>query len=234
MFLWRKLFSSAEEQEDVPPDADDPKDTDGNDSPNKQDTSSAAHNNSPSMAMRVMIASFRKKFPTIKGVTTEVVQKWFQQGAASTNLLTGDVDSTNKRTLVIVDSRPEAEYRVSHIPGAVRIEFSTEDNNYIIKEIQTNVKEEGKKLPKTIVMYCSLGYRSSILADKLQKAIQSKDDDNHDFEGAEIYNMEGGIFKWANEGSPMVDVTGSSTKYAHPFNAVFGKLLHYSKRKEKL
>lgn len=40
-----------------------------------------------------------------------------------------------------------------------------------------------------------------------------------------VYNLEGSIFKWANENRPMVDVKDKATIYAHPYNAVFQHLL---------
>lgn len=46
-----------------------------------------------------------------------------------------------------------------------------------------------------------------------------------------MYNLEGSIFKWANENRQMVDHKNRSTVYAHPYNAVFGKLLKKELRK---
>jgi len=46
----------------------------------------------------------------------------------------------------------------------------------------------------------------------------------------QVYNIEGGLFKWANENRPMVDGKGQSTVSAHPYNSVFGKLLKFELR----
>ena len=46
-----------------------------------------------------------------------------------------------------------------------------------------------------------------------------------------LYNLEGSIFKWANEKRPMVDREDQPTSFAHPYNAVFGKLLNSENRK---
>lgn len=42
----------------------------------------------------------------------------------------------------------------------------------------------------------------------------------------QVYNLEGSIFKWANEGRPLVDPTGNTAKLCHPYSAVWGKLLN--------
>ena len=78
--------------------------------------------------------------------------------------------------------------------------------------------------PVTVVCYCSLGYRSSALAQQLayeldkpvHQELKSK---------TVIYNLEGSILKWANERK---DLEGQQTRksvYVHPYNIVWGKLL---------
>jgi len=41
----------------------------------------------------------------------------------------------------------------------------------------------------------------------------------------QVYNMEGGLFKWANEGKPMIDHKNRSTTKAHPHYELIGKIL---------
>ena len=51
----------------------------------------------------------------------------------------------------------------------------------------------------------------------------------------EVYNLEGSIFKWANENrGHMFDGKGHPTKSAHPFSPVWGKLLFKPLRKQTL
>ena len=66
---------------------------------------------------------------------------------------------------------------------------------------------------RSIVVYCSVGYRSSILAEKLQ-----------DMGFTKVYNLEGSIFKWDNEGRPLVQGKVTVRK-VHPYNAHWGNLL---------
>ena len=46
-----------------------------------------------------------------------------------------------------------------------------------------------------------------------------------------FFNLEGSLFKWANESRQMTNSEGCETKFAHPYNAVFGKLLNSDLRK---
>ena len=72
---------------------------------------------------------------------------------------------------------------------------------------------------ESIICYCSVGYRSSFLADRINRA-EGDALGRRDLPPA--LNVEGSIFQWANEGRPMVDSRGEQTFKMHPFNRVFG------------
>ena len=68
-----------------------------------------------------------------------------------------------------------------------------------------------------VVCYCSVGYRSSIVADKLNQHLNS--------EGRKdvvVYNLQGGVFQWATEGK---ELTGEHKDRVHHFSSFWGKLL---------
>ena len=46
-----------------------------------------------------------------------------------------------------------------------------------------------------------------------------------------VHNLEGSLFKWANEKRPMVDKQGNHTVFCHPYNLIWGKFLDGSLRK---
>ena len=48
-----------------------------------------------------------------------------------------------------------------------------------------------------------------------------------------VYNLEGSIFKWANEGKDLEDNKGLKTLVVHPYNVVWGKLLNAELRCSK-
>ena len=58
------------------------------------------------------------------------------------------------------------------------------------------------------------------MAQSLQKQLQNNK------EPCEVFNLEGSLFKWANEGRPMVDRLGNKTLLCHPYSSVWGKFLN--------
>lgn len=129
----------------------------------------------------------------------------------STTRLAEQLATTNSTKLVLLDVREEDEFSISHLPGAIRIDPDLTDLSPLA-HLDPNTR---------IVAYCSVGYRSSALAEKLQS------------EGfSDVSNLEGSIFQWANAGHPVV--RGDSTVRAvHPYNTAWGQLLNAELRKYK-
>jgi rhodanese-related sulfurtransferase len=112
------------------------------------------------------------------------------------------------RVPLLIDTREKAEYEVSHIGGAKHA-AAADEALALIRRARPN---------QEIVLYCSVGYRSTILADKLQQ------------QGVKYAaNLEGSIFTWANEGRPLVrgGPTGAEIPAAlvHPYDSRWAKLL---------
>ena len=76
-----------------------------------------------------------------------------------------------------------------------------------------------------IVCYCSVGYRSSNMAQKLYPEFKILKEMQKIDITSELCNLEGSIFKWANEGKELVNCNNAKTKYCHPYNFLYGKLL---------
>lgn len=130
----------------------------------------------------------RHDFPDIRRIQPQQVADWLN-------------DKTRSQP-VLLDVRTKAEYDVSHIHGAQRV--------------QPDSGSDAVKLNKDqpIVTYCSVGYRSGAFAKKLQDAGYKK-----------VENMAGSIFQWANEGRP-VERDGHRVDKVHPYNRTWGKLLN--------
>ena len=79
-----------------------------------------------------------------------------------------------------------------------------------------------------VVCYCSVGYRSAKLAQILQEKIKT---DMEDDNSIRVYNLEGSLFKWANERRPMIDKHGNKTEFCHPYSIIWGKFLDSTLRK---
>lgn len=111
------------------------------------------------------------------------------------------------RTL-IWDSRPVPEYAVSHIPTAVQIEPDAR-----AEDLLTRFDVSGKD----IVIYCSVGRRSSIVGERTRAELLAA--------GARsVANLEGGIFAWHNSGRALVNASGP-TQAVHPYDEFWGRLI---------
>ncbi|EFN53224.1 hypothetical protein CHLNCDRAFT_13814, partial [Chlorella variabilis] len=95
---------------------------------------------------------------------------------------------------VVLDVRKPEEVQVSMIPGSITVdEFE---------------KQKGELKNKTVVCYCTVGYRSSAHAAKLKA------------QGYDAKNLEGGIVRWAQKRYPLIArSSGEETKRIH----VYGK-----------
>ena len=75
-----------------------------------------------------------------------------------------------------------------------------------------------------LVCYCSVGYRSSIVAEQILKLKE----DGQLPQGLRPVNLEGSIFQWASEGRSLTrkGQTGVSVEVTtvHPFSTVWGAL----------
>ncbi len=104
--------------------------------------------------------------------------------------------------VLLLDAREREEYNVSHIPTAVFIGY----NNFEKATLNDVPKD------KPIVVYCSIGYRSEKIGEKLQKMGFTK-----------VYNLYGSIFEWVNQGNPIEDSQGNPTSKVHTFNRNWSK-----------
>ena len=105
--------------------------------------------------------------------------------------------------IVLLDARSATEFKVSHLAGAIL----ASNTRMAIEALEAS--DPGR----TVVVYCSVGYRSSRLAEKLRaRGIEN------------VLNLEGSLFQWANEGRPLY--RGDERVYeAHPYDDEWGQLL---------
>ncbi len=111
---------------------------------------------------------------------------------------------------VILDTREITEYNTSHIKGARFVGY----DYFKLKKL----KDIDKNTP--IYVYCSIGYRSEQIGEKLQSAGYTK-----------VYNMYGGIFNWVNTGYTVVNKKNQPTTLVHGYNQDWGKWLNKNKCK---
>ena len=100
-----------------------------------------------------------------------------------------------------MDARETKEFNVSHIKGAISVGYDHFD------------LKNWSKIPKNapIIVYCSVGYRSEKVAEKLIKAGYTN-----------VKNLYGGIFEWVNQNNTIVDNQGKPTQKVHAFDKNWG------------
>jgi rhodanese-related sulfurtransferase len=119
------------------------------------------------------------------------------------------MDSPSDEELVLLDVRSPEEQKVSQLRGAQRVDAEQPDLDSLA------IPEDAK-----VVVYCSIGYRSAALMGALKRA------------GVEhVYNLEGGLFDWANQGRPIYRGE-ERVDEVHPFNRIWGLLLSPDLRAE--
>jgi len=133
------------------------------------------------------------RYPDVRWVEPETLIKW----------MTGSMPNE----LVLLDVRTPEEQNLSHLRGAHRLDARDPDI-------------EALSIPAgaTVVVYCSIGYRSASIVEDLQRAGITN-----------VYNLEGGLFDWANQDRPIYRGE-ERVDEVHPFNRVWGLLLQTDRR----
>lgn len=154
-------------------------------------------------ALAVVTRGIRREFPDVRRVSTAGLARELSASLG----------------VVLLDGREPAEFLVSHLPGARSFPPGTDPARTLAD------------LPKDapVVVYCSVGYRSSFAARALTAA-----------GFRDVRNLEGSIFQWANEDRPLVrgesaaDGGGNAlalpASRVHPYNPRWGPLLRPERR----
>lgn len=132
-------------------------------------------------------STIEAEHPGVPWVATETLSRWLAQ---------------QERQVVLLDIREVAEFDVSHLRDARRVAPDASDMAAL-------------RIPRsaTIVVYCSVGYRSAALGQRLRAAGYQR-----------VYNLQGGIFQWANEGRPVYR-GAARVELVHPYDRDWGRLL---------
>lgn len=109
---------------------------------------------------------------------------------------------------LLVDVRESREFAVSHLPGAVRLDPDASD-------AQALQLIRAHRAGRPVLFYCSVGVRSSELAQRLQKQLAR--------EGAHSANLAGGIFGWAKQGRALESANGP-TRRVHGYDETWARL----------
>lgn len=109
----------------------------------------------------------------------------------------------NEKNVIVLDAREIEEFNVSHIKNSLMVGYDDFDLSSVEKVVGRDQR---------VVVYCSVGYRSGDIAERLRKA------------GYDAYNLYGGLFGWVNS-NEIIYNKYQETKNIHGFNKKWGKWL---------
>jgi len=144
-------------------------------------------------SLQATIENAARRWPQIEHITPGELASLLRSGA-----------------VMVFDVREEAEYRVSHISGAIHVAPDSSPATFLDR-----YGNAAKGM--TVVFYCSVGIRSSALAARAAEKLKAHG-------ATAVDDLAGGIFAWHNEGRALVDAAGP-TNFVHPFNASWGRLV---------
>jgi rhodanese-related sulfurtransferase len=105
---------------------------------------------------------------------------------------------------IVLDTREREEFNVSHLPRARWVGY----DDFDLKRVANIPKTD------TIIVYCSIGYRSERIGEKLKKAGYTN-----------VYNLYGGIFQWKNNDGVVVTSTNDTTQRVHCYDKSWSRFL---------
>jgi rhodanese-related sulfurtransferase len=118
----------------------------------------------------------------------------------------------DQSNVVVLDVRNRSEFDVSHIPGAEHVEPDMTADAFMARF--------GDRIAgKTVVLYCSVGVRSSRLAHRIDASVRASG-------GLGAHNLRGGIFAWHNYGKQLRD-QGVATDHVHPYSRSWSRYLDF-------
>ncbi len=135
--------------------------------------------------------TYAGNFPDVKVVMPEQLARELNAAAAP----------------VLLDVRAPEEYAVSHLQGA-----RLADPGAFNPGMHSDVGRD-----RAIVVYCSVGYRSAKMAQRLQGLGYTN-----------VRNLYGGIFLWYNQGRTVVGAAGGverNVERIHPYSFMWGQFI---------
>jgi rhodanese-related sulfurtransferase len=132
------------------------------------------------------------QFPTVQHLSTQDLAAW--------------LENDDRQQPLLLDSRSEEEYAVSHLPNAI----------LALSNLENLSDRHNLNFATPIVTYCSIGYRSAAIARHLQTRGYKN-----------VFNLSGSIFQWFNEGRSVYQGK-QEVKIVHPYNRFWQFLLHSS------
>lgn len=146
----------------------------------------------PWLRLAFLERQVRRNFPEVRQLSGEDLERRLAAG----------------EKIVLLDVRRPEEFAVSHLEGAVSLDPDAKEP-----------RPQGVDRDAKIVVYCSVGWRSSQMARRLTVAGYR-----------DVANLEGSIFRWAREGRPLVQGDGRRVTKVHPYGKAWEFLVPRERR----
>lgn len=137
-----------------------------------------------------MVTAIQAEFPRVNLIEPRELENWLRDA--------------QRIPPELLDVRTEEEFAVSHLRGARRVD-PAERASSLLQTLDAN---------RPVVLYCSVGYRSSQMADQLRVLGRTN-----------VFGLRGAVFAWANAGLPLVNDHGQPTPLVHPFSDTYAAML---------
>lgn len=118
-------------------------------------------------------------------------------------------EANSKQNILFVDSREPKEFEISHLRNAINVGYDSLDLSPLEKVDKS----------QEIIVYCSIGYRSEKVAEKLKAQGFTN-----------VSNLYGGIFEWKNQGKIVYNPSNTPTDSVHAFSKTWGIWLSKGKK----
>jgi rhodanese-related sulfurtransferase len=115
-----------------------------------------------------------------------------------------EAKALDPQAVYFLDARETKEFQVSHLLNARPVGY----DHFSLQSVED--------IPRgaRIVVYCSVGYRSEKVTEKLLSAGYQ-----------DVSNLYGGIFEWVNQGNPLYNENGPTNK-VHAYSRTWGVWLN--------
>ena len=105
------------------------------------------------------------------------------------------------KKVALLDVRTDQEFKMSHLIGAVCYDYDSFMTDYV----------KGISKSDTVIVYCSVGYRSEKAGEELQKSGYTN-----------VFNLYGGMFEWVNQDGEIINQNGMITDTVHAYSKSWG------------
>jgi rhodanese-related sulfurtransferase len=150
--------------------------------------------------MPVLVLQAQTKDPAY----SQLLEKMYSRTVPLITVAQAAALQAGNKQVLFLDTREQEEYRVSHIRDAVWVGYK----DFNLQRVTSIPRQT------PIIVYCSVGYRSEKIGEKLLQAGFTN-----------VHNLYGSIFEWVNQGHPVYQAGNQSTTRVHAYSRLWGRWL---------